>query len=435
MIHRVKIEKIITGGFGLGRLEDGIIVMSRFVLPGETVRLEETFRHKGYIEALPVEIIDAAPERVAPPCPYFTLCGGCNFQHIDAPCQHLVKTGIVKEALNRAHVDVAEPVIHPLISSPLPYHYRFRLRLKVGSQGQLGFYRAGSNDLVDINRCLLATENINMALEELKNSNPFKRSADQLTEIELQQSPSDNRVIAVLYLRPNKNITKPHLTSFAASLGTIDDVLLRKGKKLYAVDEKKSQPVLHQDFAGDVCGHAFTLSWSAGCFSQVNALQNQKLIGLVCEQYRQTNGQNTLELYCGMGNFSIPVALAGARITGVEQNPESIRWAQINAKKSGLDNCRFQVNNVSRYLQILENSPDRFDTVFLDPPRQGLGKNTKTLARLAPQHIIYISCDPATLARDLNVLINSNYSLKNLTPVDMFPQTHHVESVALLEKN
>lgn len=435
MIHHVKIEKIITGGFGLARLKNGMVVLAPYVLPGETVLVRETAQHRGYLETLPVEIVAASPDRIFPPCPYFTHCGGCDFQHINSSFQHSVKTKIIKESLLRAKVDAEKTAFETFIPSPQSYQYRFRIRLKVGQEGQIGFYQFGSNDLVPITRCLLATDRINQALQELNASDLFKKFAPELSEIELLQNPSDNLIFVTLHLHRNTNIAKTRFETFAQSLNTVNNILIKKRGKLQSLNGKTSSYILRQDFDNRICGRPFTLSWSPGCFSQVNALQNQELIALVCRQYMKGGGQKVLDLYCGMGNFSVPVGLSGAEVTGVEQNPESIRWAEYNAQKSGLNQCCFLVSDVGRYLHAHQNTTARFDVVLLDPPRQGLGKHTHLLARFEPKSIIYISCDPATLARDLAVLTNSGYSLTRLTPVDMFPQTHHIESVALLEKN
>ena len=432
MIHRVKIEKIITGGSGLGRLENGQIVLARFVLPGETVEIRETRRRKSYLEALPVQIIQPAAERTTPPCPYFTVCGGCDFQHIDYGEQTGIKSAIAREAIQRAGVKVSEDVFHPIIASPQSFHYRYRIRLQVDADRQLGFYQAGSNDLVAIDRCLLTTDKINSALQELQ-EHVMLRNIPGLQEIELMQSPRDDSIFAILHLQQKtdvKSVPKDNI-----SFKTIDTVLFKMEGKFLSPETADSDCFLVQEFSDRLCGKPFNLSWGPGCFFQVNTVQNEQLIQLVCSNVRSSGGKKLLELYCGMGNFSIPVGLAGIGITGVEQNRESIRWAAFNAKNAGLEKSNFLADDVGRYLANLVHHVPDFDTILLDPPRQGLGGNTKKVAELDPKNIIYVSCDPATLARDLGVLTGAGYSLKSLTPVDMFPQTHHIESVACLEKN
>ncbi|MDW7774343.1 MAG: 23S rRNA (uracil(1939)-C(5))-methyltransferase RlmD [Desulfobulbaceae bacterium] len=436
MNHRIRIEKIVTGGFGLARLPDGLVVLTRYVIPGETVLVREVARHRGYIEALPVEIIDSPQNRAAPPCPYFTACGGCDFQHIEISSQHHIKTEMIRESLQRAGVAADNSVVHPLLPSPLPYGYRFRIRLQAGPEGQLGFFRTGSNDLVPVSRCLLATDPINRALRELRSSDTFSKIAADISEIELLQNPADNRVVAVLHLHRKAKAKTSQFSAFAVTLETISDLVIKKGKKISSPVPGASPVLLQQDFDSSICGRSFSLSWSPGCFFQVNVPHNRNLIAQVCREYVRTGrGRTVLDLYCGMGNFSIPIALCGAEVTGIEHNPESIKWSVFNARQAGLDRCSFLADDVGRRLQDFLSRSQGFEVILVDPPRQGLGKHTPLLAALKPETIIYVSCDPATLARDLAALTKSGYRISSLTPVDMFPQTHHIESVALLEKN
>ncbi len=179
----------------------------------------------------------------------------------------------------------------------------------------------------------------------------------------------------------------------------------------------------------------YTLSWDSRSFFQVNPEQNRQLVQLVMEHAGAVSGKTILDLFCGMGNFSVPLALAGAEVTGIELNKSAINAARTNAATAAIKNSSFITADVGRHLQQLVNKKVRFDIVVLDPPRQGLGRSTQLLPQLQPERILYISCDPATLSRDLQTLIRQGYRLKSVTPVDMFPQTHHIECLAVLEKN
>jgi 23S rRNA (uracil1939-C5)-methyltransferase len=433
MIHRVKIEKIIAGGYGLARLQDGPVLMAEHVLPGETVLVRETSRHRGYIKGAPVEIMEASPHRIPPPCPWFARCGGCSFQHADAACQHRLKEAIVREALARAGVAAGDFAYRPLLPSPRQYGYRFRVRLKV-DRGRIGFHRAGSNELVEISRCLLATDRINRSLAQLRASRDFRRIATGLREVELHQGPANNRVHAVLHLRGKAGPDTSRLKSFAGSLDIINNVLIKKGKNVLSLLPADEDALLSQDFDAGVCGIPFSLTWIPGCFSQANAPHNPNLISLVCGLLENPGGKRVLDLFCGMGNFSIPLALCGADVTGVDVNREGIARAELNAKAGGIA-ARFITADAGSYLEGRGGKGDDFATVLLDPPRQGLGRHVRSLAGLAPETILYVSCDPATLARDLSVLAGSGYLPQSVTPVDMFPQTRHIETVVLLKKN
>ncbi|MCI5124961.1 MAG: class I SAM-dependent RNA methyltransferase, partial [Candidatus Electrothrix sp. AR5] len=181
-----------------------------------------------------------------------------------------------------------------------------------------------------------------------------------------------------------------------------------------------------------------TLSWSGGCFFQVNPGQNEQLIRLVCDLAGalsgNLSGKAVLDLYCGMGNFSIPLGLCGGTVTGIEGNRESIHWAKENARQARIS-ARFLVADVRAALKQLVEQGKKVDCILLDPPRSGVGKDIILLSRLEPEKIIYVSCDPATLARDLNLLCTHGYNITRVIPVDMFPQTSHIESVVLLERS
>lgn len=431
----IRIDKIITGGLGIGRLADGMVVMAGRVLPGETVVVRGTRQHRGYLEAELVKVLEPSGDRVEPICPRYFECGGCDLQHARETAQHRIKEDILIEAAGRVRVVCEEGVPQPLLASPLPLGYRHRIRLALSARGEIGFYQARSNRLVPIHECPVATAPLNTALAELNRSKYLRRAAAFTREIELQHSPADGRVIALLRLDNGKRADPRLIREFAASLEPIAQVLVRAGRRIRPGSPRQQDAVLRQQFDRSVCGRPFFLSWSPGCFSQVNAGQNSRLIGLVCRLSGDGRGQRILDLFCGMGNFSVPLGLGHAAVTGIEQNRESIARARSNAAAAGLHDCDFQEIDVAAGLRQCLGAGIHFDCVVLDPPRQGLGKSVALLLDLAPGRIIYVSCDPATLMRDLGLFITGGYKLLSLTPVDMFPQTHHIESVALLEKN
>ena len=280
--------------------------------------------------------------------------------------------------------------------------------------------------------CPIATETINTALSFLQSVHPLKQWGHIYREIELLHSPADDTLTLLLHENKNKTIDLRMFNGFK-DYPAISQVACGRGNNhttivpLHPLTQQYTLPIM---FASGT----YTLSWSAGCFSQVNASQNQQLVQLVCKLAGTVNNTTILDLYCGTGNFSIPLALMGAAVTGIELNRESIRWAKHNAEACGVT-CSFFAADVANSLQDLASEKQQVDIIILDPPRRGLGKTAGLLPKLQPKRIIYISCDPATLARDLTLLVTQKYSLKQLIPVDMFPQTHHIEAVALLEKN
>jgi 23S rRNA (uracil1939-C5)-methyltransferase len=179
----------------------------------------------------------------------------------------------------------------------------------------------------------------------------------------------------------------------------------------------------------------YKLEWAPGCFYQVNPQQNEAMVHQILTWLGPLAGKRVLDLYCGMGNFSIPLGLAGNGGLGIEHNRRAIHWARINSEKTGLTNWRFLAGDVTRSLDDLRLHSEHFNLVVLDPPRSGLGKAVHGLLQLKAARVCYISCDPATFARDLRQLTRESYTLVSCVPLDMFPQTHHIESLAVLEKN
>ncbi|MCL2789225.1 MAG: class I SAM-dependent RNA methyltransferase [Desulfobulbus sp.] len=426
MEHTLTIKKVIAGGKGLGTLPDGMVAMVPGALPGETVLIRESKRYRGHLEARLVRILEASADRVAPLCPYYGRCGGCNLQHAAYPAQLVLKRLILRESLARLHLEL--PPEHPTLASPLPFGYRSRLRLHLDRSGRLGFHQHASNTVVPIGRCLLATEPVNLVLASLAESGWPKRLAAEIAAIELMHSPTDATVTAVFAPRPGQRLR--HAPELVDGMRPLADAVVLSAGPPHAV----STPVIfRQDFAPR--GLSYHLCWDHHCFFQVNSLQNARLIALALDLLPAAPSPATaLDLYCGMGNFSIPLSMMGLIVTGVEQNRASIHWAQTNSRAAGLTTTRFFINDVERQVQALVAADAHFDTVLLDPPRQGAGKAAALLPLLQPSHILSISCDPATLARDFSRIVPQGYRITRLVPVDMFPQTHHIESVALLER-
>ncbi len=430
MEHIVTVEKIIAGGLGLTRLEDGRVMMLPQVLAGERVRVRETVTRRGYSLGRVEEILLPAPDRCRPCCKYFVDCGGCDLQHAGYGLQLAIKQAIVREAMQRAGVELPPDQPEALLASPEQWNYRDRLRLKLGQGGKLGFYRKKSNELVRINHCRLAADRINQALTGLDNAEFLAQLARQVREIEFMLSPSGRELVLVLSLsgraQPDAALVEQLVNcTMADAVGLVD-------KHRYRQLLPAEPCLLQREFVLPGT-RRYGLSWSGGCFSQVNGAQNLQLINLVCSMAGKLRGRSVLDLYCGMGNFSIPLALQGAAVTGIEWSRESIRWARDNGEAAGV-RARFFSSDVTRALEELAADGQHADIIVLDPPRRGLGRATVLLPELTPERIIYVSCDPATLARDLAVLCAAGYHLRRLVPVDMFPQTHHIESVALLHR-
>ncbi len=429
---RVRIEKIIAGGSGLARLTDGMVVMLPFVLPGELVEIRLVRRFRGHLQAEAVEILEPSPHRRRPPCPLYSICGGCDLQHAEAEYQAELRKDLLAEALRRAGITPRQPL--SLLPCARPLAYRHRLRLHLDDDAGLGFHRIRSNRVVPIESCPVAAGGINRVLQTLHDHPDLLAGlAGRCEEIELLQSPETGEVVMVIHLRTGKRLSRQttgRLEELARHTGPAIDI--RRGRVLRPLLPGRPAPLLRQAFP-DTGG--YRLEWDSGCFFQANAEQNRLLVARTCAMAGEVHSQRLLELHCGMGNFSVPLALRGARMTGVEQNGRSIRFAGRNMAAAGLAGHCFIRASTRTALARLRKTGVQFDCILLDPPRQGLGPEVALLAELAAPRIVYVSCDPATLARDLARLASSGYHLTRLTAVDMFPQTHHIESVALLEKN
>jgi len=209
MEHTLLIKKVIAGGKGLGTLADGMVVMVSGVLPGETVTVHETKTHRGFKEARLLRVVEPSPDRVVPPCPHYGLCGGCDLQHAAYPAQLAIKQQILREALERAHLDLPPDQPGPTLPSPLAFGYRSRLRLHLDPTGRLGFHQSASNAVVPIRRCLLAVEPINRVIAAIVDDGWGDRLADHIAALELIHSPADDRVFLVLQPRPDLLIPLP----------------------------------------------------------------------------------------------------------------------------------------------------------------------------------------------------------------------------------
>ena len=432
MEHVIVIKKLIAGGKGLGTLADGMVIMVPGVAAGETVLVRETRSHRGHKEAQLLRVIEASPDRIEPPCPHYGSCGGCDLQHLSLQGQLESKQRILAEALNRVRLELPPGQPDPTLPSPSAFAYRHRLRLHLGPDGQLGFHQTASNQIVPIRRCLLATEPINQVIAGLIDSEWAARLGPQCTGVELIHGPAHGGIVLVLHqgtsqLAALKNALLQNLAPL------VRRVIIRQAKPGRNSPQTSPQEPLSQLFT--LGSHAYRLDWDALCFFQVNASQNPRLIAAALAPLTtRTTPFSALDLFCGMGNFSIPLGLMGALVTGIEHNRHSISWAKQNALMANISQARFIAADVEQQVRLLVDQDQRFDCILLDPPRQGLGNAAALLPRLKPQIILSISCDPATQARDLSLIAKGGYRISRVLPVDMFPQTHHIESIAFLER-
>ncbi len=442
----LRIEKIVNGGYGLARRDNGQIVLLRHVLPGETVTARILEEKKGFAEAALIEIIEASSHRVPPPCPKYGTCGGCDLQCCDSEQQLRIKREIIVDLLERAPqsaLQQAVPLLAAPLASPRLFGYRQRLRLQIDEHGQPGFRRFHSHQCVPISQCLLARPELNSALQQLQALPPFHKILATTTELELLLNPASSRVVCIFHLtRKPRPADMKEAEVLVETLPLVEKIFfhgqdfLPCGPDTGSREDRDSEglQLLLPPFPGHTDQPPLSLSWEAGGFCQVNLEQNIQLIQTVLDFCRPDPETTILDLFCGMGNFSIPLAMQSASLLGIEGQGSAIRSARKNSDRAGLTNTLFEKSPIHERCQALAAEGRSFDCVVIDPPRQGAPGLARQLAALTRKRLVYISCDPATLCRDLGELTCSGFRIKKLQPVDMFPQTHHIETVALLEK-
>ena len=436
----VAIEKIVNGGYGLTQLNSGKKALVLNTLPGETVSFKTLEQRSKVCYGIGSAVLEQRhPGRISPPCPYYMACGGCNLQHSDYEAQLAIKLSILSDLLKRSASqqlkDFAD-TIEPVLESDEIFGYRQRIRLKVSPDEGIGFNRFRSNTIVPVDKCLLAPQPINQCLESLLDVPAFKRLQPVTTELELLINPDDRSLCLIMDLarkpRPTDRKTAHTLSSELGGLRVFF------GGNEFAIEgpfvdsDKPLDNLLKFALAGK---QTIYLTWEAGGFCQVNLGQNRKLVEVVMKFCDIQPSDHVLDLYSGMGNFSIPAAFKCEKVVGVESQGSGIRSGRRNVEINNLSNIQFIKSDVAEGCRQLMRDGAVFDIVISDPPRQGMADITPFLNRLVRKRLVYISCDSATLCRDLVSLCTSGFTLKKLQPVDMFPQTHHLETVALLEKD
>ncbi|MEO8903976.1 MAG: class I SAM-dependent RNA methyltransferase [Polyangiaceae bacterium] len=413
-----QIEKLVPGGAGFLRLENGQGAFVAGALPGERVRVEQAEDHTGFLKATRWSLVEASPERVEPSCPVQSRCGGCDLMTLSYPAQVRAKAGILRDALTRTGHFEDLPEL-PFVSAAEQLGYRSRIRLHIGAGARLGFFAADSRDLVEIPGCPVAHPELNAALTVLRRIAPqHQQDLARFSELELRVAPAGPRIS--LHLVPIKRDFELNLPLLAA---------LRSS---FQVSIGERAPNADQDQRFPLPGGA-ELRVPTGAFSQVNWAVNQQLVQALLDGVERVAARTFCDLYCGSGNFSLPLFARGLTGLGIETAKFSVAAAKRAAKEQSLTAARFVIGDVRAELERLPRT-ERFDLVVLDPPRSGAREVLPELLRRAPTHIAYCACDPVTLARDLRVLCDAGYALRQATGFDMFPHTHHFETLAWLSR-
>jgi len=430
----VRIEKIVTGGDGLGRHE-GRVVFVPGTAPDERHRVRVLREKTDYVRAVSVEILESSSERRAPPCPYYETCGGCRLMHLRPEAQLEAKRRILLEGIERA---TREPYEKPLtLHSSKDVLYRNRLRFHVAvvaGNPIAGFRRRESHELVDIERCLLGTETLNLAWQRIRRTlSENRRLARSLVAVELEESTHEPGRIAARFLVSSSDglraFEEAKREELLAELGLEGMVAAVDDDRGGGPGIRAGRPFVEHLVSG------LTLRQSVGSFFQSNRFLLQELVSTVVAASGEGSGPRGLDLFCGVGLFAIPLSRRLESVIGVESQSLALKDARWNAERAAAEapgesaKLRFVRGDASTYAARAKLAAG--DLVILDPPRGGLSPALIEAVGKSPlRSIRYVSCDPPALFRDAVRLAGHGLALSSLALFDLFPNTHHFETVA-----
>ncbi|GAB6068248.1 23S rRNA (uracil(1939)-C(5))-methyltransferase RlmD [Methylothermus subterraneus] len=424
------IERLTHDGRGLGYV-DGKAVFVQGALPGETVRFKYTDIRRTYALGEVLECLTRSPERASPPCPHFGACGGCALQHLNPKAQLRFKHELLLDQLRR--IGKVEPSeIWPPLTGPV-FGYRRKARLGVRwveKKGRtfVGFRERGSGRIAELEACLTLHPKISERIKDLAGLIDRLSLRDRIPQVEV--AIGDNRSALVFrVLGPPCAEDRVRLEEFGSRFG-FDVYLQPQGPDSLLALTPPDPPWLCYRLP-----EAITLWFGPLEFTQVNAEINQRLIEQVLAVLDPNPDETVLDLFCGVGNFTLPLARRAFRVVGVEGNPQAVLRARENACLNQIANVEFHCADLSQDLAAFPWALARYDKLLLDPPRSGALPIMDYIPRWEPKRVVYVSCNPATLARDVGHLVRSHgYRLVGAGILDMFPHTAHVESMVLLQR-
>ena len=391
----IRVEKLVYGGDGLARL-DGRVVFAPFVLPGERIRAAAEHEKPGLVRARTLEVLEASPERVNAGCEYFGRCGGCHYQHAPYVYQLAAKRAILEEEVRRLG-KTAPPQQIEVVSAD-PWSYRNRAQLHIEDK-RLGYHEARSRRVWGVDHCPIGSPSINLAIGAL---NQMMREGRWPRFVRTLEVFTDERQTQLNVLETERPVARRFFDWCAERIpGLVEG----------ALDYRDEFRV------------------SSNSFFQVNRFLLDRLVETAT---RGAEGETALDLYAGVGLFSLRLARRFRAVTAVESGGGAVRDLRFNAERAGLSHLRAEQASAEAFLEKLPSAPD---FVLMDPPRAGLGKTmVARLCHLQPPSLVIVACDPATLSRDLAGLIAGGYHIARMALVDLFPQTFHLETVVRLER-
>ena len=416
----VTIDSLAYGVFGVARSDRGVVMVPG-VAPGERARVRVVAEKRGYREAELVAVLEPAAVRRVPPCRYVPRCGGCTWQHVEYAAQLEAKQAILAETLARIGGFRAEDLeLRPIIPSA-EWAYRHRITLRVDGEQRLGFYRHRSHELVEIEDCAIADATVNAHLAAARDW--LRGVSTTVRRVEVASTRDGRAVFSANAEGPFRHDGEYHEKFLRRQASVAGIVLHGKGwRKTFG------KPAVILEIDDEIAIE------TEGGFTQVNPQANRRLVAIVLELASTRSDDRLLELFCGAGNLTLPLARLAREVVGVESDASSVACARRNTDRLGLANCRFIQQEASAAARSLVAGGERFSLVVLDPPRSGAAELVEPLAALAADRLIYVSCNPTTLARDLRGLVERGFALGPIQPIDLFPQTYHLETVVRLDR-
>ena len=439
----LRVDSLAFGGNGVARL-NGFVVFVRRGLPGDRVRARVTKVKRNHAEAAVLEVLEPGADRVEAPCAHFPVCGGCRFQDLAYEAQAAAKEAQVRDALERI-AGLHDPPLEPILPAESAFHYRNKLEYSFTQTAEgpaLGFHRAGRwDEVLEIDRCWLTTDLGNelrravrdWAREERLTAYDQSTHEGFLRHLVVREGRNTGQALVVLVTAPGKLPDPGHLVDVLRAFPDVRSIHHAVNDGVAEVTNLPTALLWGEEaIEEELCGLRFRVR--PGAFLQTNTVMAERLYGLAVEYAGLTGQETVYDLYCGIGTIGLAMARDALSVWGVEVSEESVACAIENAELNGIGNAAFFAGEVGRSLEELRDRAGPPDVVVVDPPRAGLaGRALRQVGRLEAPRLVYVSCNPTTLAGDVKTLVaDYGYRLERARPVDMFPHTPHVEAVALL---
>ena len=434
------IEKLSHDGRGVARI-DGKTTFVDGALAGESVEFRYVKCHGRYDEAVVVRVLEPSHERVTPPCQHADVCGGCSLQHLSTEAQVFLKQSVLVEQLTHFGDLKPEHVIEPIKGSSEGYRRKARFAIKHESNGAciIGFRAKNSARVVPITRCSVLSDSLSALIPELQVLVSGLQKSTVISHIDLTQGDSVT-VLTFRHLKPLINSDFQSILAFCQQRQFHLYLQPDSAASIHRVwpddDHKHEQLSYSFEHLFERTGLQKTvdIQFSPNDFIQVNGENNRKLVAQAIDFLDLNENDRVLDLFCGIGNFTLPIATLVSKVVGIEGSDHMVVRAKQNASNNMLSNIDFHSADLTQTLDDQPWSYDGFTKILIDPPRAGAFDIIKNISHFSPEKIVYVSCNPATLARDAGELIQQGYKMASVGVVDMFPHTTHVESIALFER-